>query len=90
MLLMKLILTLVLSRNAGFAPLITEARVTTNMSGTVCLVWTSEDADQGLSCWDTNQVKTTWKQLKLHHPGVYTVYAAAGNVKSNMITVEVR
>lgn len=88
--LLKLILVLVLSRTTGFAPLVTEARITTNMSGTICLVWTSEDADQGLSCWDTKQQSTVWKQLKLVHPGLYIVYVAAGNVKSNFVTVEVQ
>src|SRR5712664_3652398 len=90
----RLLLTLALNKTSGFAPLMTTAHITVddNIRGGVCLVWSSEDADTGQSCWNAEQKgRTVWQNITLRHSGSYRIWVAAGNViVSNTVMVEVR
>ena len=59
--------------------------------GGVCLVWDGEEAGAGQTCWQAELYgPTVVKNIKLHNPGTYQVWVAAGKVLSNVETVEVR
>lgn len=87
------LITLHINPNVGSAPLPVFARITVSdlVRGETCLVWASEDADIGQSCWSAERNgRTVWRNTRLTHPGTYNLWVVAGKVKSNVVTVEVR
>ena len=88
----RLLLTLHLSLNVCAAPCrpIATVYVDDTVRGEVCLTWQSDD-EAGLTCWPTEQYgHVVVKSLLLHNAGSYQIRVAAGNVVSNVATVEVR
>lgn len=89
----RLLLTLHLSLNVCSNPCHPIARIEVgdNVRGGVCLVWDGDEAGAGQTCWQAELYgRFVTKTLNLRNPGTYQVWTAAGNVLSNVVTVEVR
>jgi hypothetical protein len=89
----RLLLTLHLSLTVCSAPCVTIARVEVDdhMRGEICLVWQSDEGDNGLTCWNAEQnERFVRRDIHLTTPGTYTMKAVGGHVVSNTVMVEVR